>query len=101
MHGRIGDWWKTEADIFSLEGLILWLKKQPEDKVYCYDDNTKCLQAQYFAAVGKPIACLGNILVTFEGEYKSRRIPETFHEIAVTSPWTFGAALARARAVQP
>jgi len=56
MHGRIGDWWKTEAT-YSRWGLILWLKKAAEDKVYCYDEHTKCSSAQYFAAVASPIAC--------------------------------------------
>jgi len=87
----------VQADVFSLDSLIAWLETMPADRVYCYDDSGKCLHAQYFAALGSPAEHLGNVTVIFSGNPETFYIPEAFREIAITSPWTFGAALARAR----
>lgn len=43
---------KVQADIFSLEGLIAWLEKQPARMEYCYLDNGDCLLGRYFTAMG-------------------------------------------------
>ncbi len=94
------DWQKpkVQADVFSLGSLIAWLEKMPATRRYCYNDCGRCLHAQYFAAAGKLVEGLGNVTVTFDGVVHP--ISDTFHEIAVGSPWTFGAALDRAKAAQ-
>ena len=84
---------KTEnkADVFSLESLIAWLEKQPADGEYCYHDlNGHCLICQYLTSHG----------VDFH-EYGLFMDSEARTEIAAERPWTFGAALTRARAIAP
>ena len=93
--------WETEvkADPFSLESLIAWLEKQPVDKVYDFNDcGGGCLLEQYAAAMGIPDECgrYGKLDDLFDRGVSPRHRPA----IAVQKPWTFGAALARAKAVQ-
>lgn len=94
-------WDKTETkpDVFSLENLIVWLEKQPADKVYCYADNGNCLLGQYFIAHGHTDVAVGGETVWL-GDAKSHTLPDSFRKLAVYWPRTFGAALKRARAYQ-
>lgn len=41
---------KPKVDVFSLEGLIAWLEKQPAGKRYDWHDPAHCLIAQWLAA---------------------------------------------------
>ena len=41
-----------EPDVFSLEGLIAWLERQPEETLYDYLDSSDCLGARYCHAHG-------------------------------------------------
>lgn len=89
--------WEPEVkvDPLKLESLIAWLEKQPAHGEYSYWDCCgKCLLDIYLADVTcKP----------------STPAPETHHRtcgghqnytrIAMMRPWTFGAALDRARAL--
>jgi hypothetical protein len=85
-------------DIMSTESLVAWLETQPVDKTYEYsNDYRPCLQAQYFAAMGRPTRLLGNVRVVFEGESGGHDIPHAFHLVAYSAPRTFGAALERAK----
>lgn len=78
---------QTTQDSFSLENLIAWLEKHPADQAYnFYDCQGGCLIDQY---LGKR---------TTAEEY--RNVPFLFRgTIAATSPYTFGAALERAKYV--
>jgi hypothetical protein len=90
---------QVKADPFSLESLIVWLEKQPAEKQYCYGDNGRCLLADYFTSVGYENVSVGacdfhhgpNLEMT-------AKFSDDFSDIAVNRPWTFGAALERARA---
>lgn len=88
---------KTKADPFSLHTLIAWLEQQNLCRVYCYTDHGKCLLSQYFAACG-----FKQVMVysagCFEHDGRETVYPIEFDDIAVASPHTFRAALARARA---
>jgi hypothetical protein len=85
-------WDKTKTDPLSLDSFIAWLEKQPASKEYCYFDSADCLIAKWlraqsiahFSLSGKEVAML------FGGNGK---------EIIQDRPWTFGAALKRARKV--
>lgn len=87
--------WEVKADPFTLKGLIAWLEQQPPEKTYCFYDYTgECLLDQYLASVtgeeSKPqphthwVTCGGSA---------------NYLAIARDGTKTFGAALARARAV--
>ncbi len=82
----------TKPDIYALPTLIAWLEKQPAAKTYNFGDcEGACLLGQYIIAHG--IKWKGN-----EGIYCRMTMgPQSWDEIARTQPWTFGAALARAR----
>ena len=90
---------ETRPDVFSLDGLIAWLEKQPAEKKYCYMDTGACLLCQYLVSIGVP----------FEGVYGTywddannvtHDIPASVAHIPVEYPRTFGAALSRARALR-
>lgn len=96
---------ETKPDVFSLEGLIAWLEKQPARKRYCYHDNGGCLLHRYFAASGLPVAWTGSL--TWKDRAGGEHlIPGHFDDIAngfdtdtgVFGAQTYGAALQRARA---
>lgn len=77
------------ANPFSLESLIAWLEKQPPDANYDWSDAAKCVLGQFAAAMGADDA---------ELESLSLSNIEPFDNVALDSPYTFGAALERARA---
>lgn len=93
-------WDKTEAkpDVFSLEGLIAWLEMQRPDEKYDYGCNGHCLLAQYFDAAGYDVAGVGGYYfrTTQEPEHKIL-LPNHFNNVAISAPYSFGAALDRAR----
>lgn len=80
----------------SLASLVAWLEKRPPRATYCYDDNGKCLLAQWFKFCGNRKVLLGNILVVF-ADGITHELPESFQFTAMTRPHNFGAALKRAR----
>lgn len=89
--------WKpeTKPDVFSLESLIAWLETMPGDGVYCYNDNGGCMLARYFIEHGFSRISVGGHSVTIDGDWQL--LPDSFANIPVEYPRTFGAALARAR----
>lgn len=91
--------WEVKADPLSMEGLIAWLEKQPAAKRYNYNNcQGKCLYGQYMAAHGvvwEESGATENR--TARGEFCSL----VYGTVASCRPWTFGAALKRARAVKP
>ena len=87
--------WEIEvkADPLSLEGLIAWLEKQPADMTYDWHDcKGACLVGIYFASIGHPWSAVSYVRFT---NYDTRT------HVAGTEPFTFGAALARARKALP
>jgi hypothetical protein len=90
-------WEKPEvkADPFSLESLIAWLERQPADGRYDWANcNGRCLVGLYVAAHGIPWKTLFDVK---EDGYDILVGPD--RNIAIDEPWTFGAALERARKV--
>lgn len=89
-------WHQPPADIFALESLIAWLERQPGDREYCYVANGRCLIAQYLIYNGHT-----KVHVDAAGRWRSNEgsdqtIP--LWRVSIPQPWTFGAALTRARA---
>jgi len=89
-------WTETKADPLTLESLIAWLEKQPAAKRYGYNNcNGRCLYGQYMASHGVPWdVCGASESRTARGEFCSL----VYDLVASQRPWTFGAALKRARA---
>lgn len=90
---------ETKVDPFKLASVIAWLEKQPRDKTYVWSDQPDscrggCLIHQYLRAVGRnPVWDYGKI----------SNLPTTGRhkffdgDVAMEGPFTFGAALDRAR----
>lgn len=86
---------ERRLDPFTLESLIAWLEKQPARKRYNFVAcNGTCLLDRYIADID------GGRLGTVSDHIKTCGGGEAYYSIAATSPWTFGAALTRARKMQ-
>lgn len=85
---------ETKPDVFSLESLIAWLEMQPADTKYDWYNINDCLMCRYLQAHGylDPASRPGLHFDTIKnwGE-------RGYYDIGLTFPWTFGAALARAK----
>jgi len=78
----------------SLAGLIAWLEQQPVDGEYQWYSAVDCLVCRYLRAVtGEPWP---HQKWAYSAIFDS---PHDYNEVAATRPWTYGAALERARAV--
>lgn len=90
--------WKqdTEAkpDVFSLEGLIAWLERQPQETSYDFSEASTCLLTRWHSEFGSGLEESGL-------SYTSGIcvLSGWASEVAAISPWTYGAALSRARAL--
>lgn len=90
-------WEKTEtkADVYSVASLVAWLEKQPPDKSYDWYSVTGCLVCNYLTDA------TGNKTPWHNDEDKSYKtvFPNgpAYHFVGGREPWTYGAALERAR----
>jgi len=95
--------WALKNEPFSLQSLIGWLEQQNPLEEYCYSSTGECLLARYFTACGfnKVIMAAGFFYhwPRPNGLYEMTPLPPHFNDIAKGKVRTFGAALARARAV--
>ncbi len=90
---------ETKPDAFSIEGLIAWLETQNPSAEYNYADTGNCLYCQYLRSRGVDVAHLGGFTyVDSKGKIHSLGI---FADLVIEAetPWTFGAALVRAKAL--
>lgn len=86
--------WKGAAykNPLTMEGLIAWLEQQPADGTYDYMDcSGGCLVGLYLGLDEDTFNGFSNSNHPFEGRV---------YDIACIRPWTFGAALERAREYQ-
>lgn len=93
---------EVKPDTFSLAGLVEWLEKQPRAQSYDWADIDGCVVCNYLRAVtgiqdpaahiGWPNGTHGFGSDTFGPNWG-------YFEICKTEPHTYGAALARARAM--
>ncbi|MDE2373620.1 MAG: hypothetical protein KGL96_05280 [Hyphomicrobiales bacterium] len=95
--------WKRRLDPFSLASLIAWLEAQDPAAEYCYSNTGECLLARYFAARGfNKVIMAARFFYHFPracAAYDIAFLPPHFNDIAKGAVRTFGAALARARAL--
>lgn len=95
-------WEKTvKSDPFTIEALIGWLERQPAEDKYNYNDcRGGCLFGLYMTTLGISWKEAGASCVVYDN-------PDIYHDfrqlvyqaVATCPPWTFGAALDRARAI--
>jgi hypothetical protein len=78
----------SNKDLFDPHALINWLRQQPPDEEYIWQDPVKCLMGRYLKANGSRWG---------EGAYSEMPY---YDAIAHEKPWTYGAALERAEALQ-
>lgn len=93
---------------FSLESLIAWLETQDPEKRYDWHQcQGACLLSQYAYAIGEDGSHYNALIPKFkaamglsglDGMYASFPISSY---IAREAPWSYGAALARAKSFQP
>lgn len=92
--------WKQKADPMAYETFIGWLEQQPSDGRYCYGDHGACLCASYLTAMGYEgvdLYSCGDFAHTSRGKRVEGQYPVQMDNLAVEQPWTFGAALQRAK----
>ena len=77
--------WEYKSEVLSL---IMWLERQDPDKTYDARKPRSCLLGQWLRATGEV-----NVLDRSVG----LSLREPFDTIALIAPFTFGAALERAR----
>lgn len=87
---------KTEPAVLSIEGLITWLEKQPPDIRYDWKNcRGECLIGRYLEAVTGTYKH-----IFFSDVFKGQGLRhDAYGEVACEKPWTYGAALRRAREV--
>jgi hypothetical protein len=89
---------EVQADIFSLDGFIAWLEKQPSNAEYEYEQHDCCLVARYFTEMGfRKVKVFSNCKFYHAESSVCIHYPASFNEIAIHYPRSFGDALARAR----
>lgn len=93
---------ETKPDVFSLEGLIAWLEKQPQETEYEFSNIHDCLLCRYFRAMGKTDVRIGGRSYLIDGDFGSLPdgLANTAVAIGVNGNRTYASALHRARALQ-
>lgn len=88
---------QPKYDIHSIEGLAGWLQTMPPDQPYDYCSSSCCLNAQYYRAMGYRLIRMRAHDFNHGLIRRHVELPRGFWHIAAGTPWTYGAALARAR----
>lgn len=91
---------EEKHDVFSLEGLIAWLETQPPETEYDFRDILDCLLCRYGRAAGLNVhSAGGSDIVRYRQDGSTERSAGFAKDVASDLPWTYGAALTRARAL--
>jgi len=85
-------------NIFSLEGLISWLETQPPEARYAYHNPRECLMYEYLKERGVPLHSTAGDYWRDKEQKAHHVIPAEINKgIVAMLPFTYGAALQRAR----
>jgi len=84
--------------IFDNSSLIDWLGRQDPKAEYDYVDGAVCMVARYLQFRGIKGAGCDSDFAYIPGAIGPLDLPPAWDEIAKERPWTFGAAICRARA---
>jgi hypothetical protein len=85
--------------IFDNRSLIEFLGRKDPAKRYDYMDGSCCLIAQYLQFRGVKDAAVDSKVAVMPGRSSVSVLPDGWNEIARKGPWTYGAALQRAKEV--
>jgi hypothetical protein len=88
---------ETKPDPFKMDTLIAWLAEKPAGEAYDYGDTGACLAAQYYGAMDCEFKAY---LLTHHPALEDDSFGYKLEWLAREKPWSFGAALERARAAQ-
>ncbi len=85
---------------FSVTGLIAWLETQDPATEYPYSSNDDCLLCRYFRARGVSLGGLAPMgsMTWGDATGNDHILPPELNRVSRGYPWTYGAALARAKA---
>lgn len=84
-------------DVFSLEGLILWLEKQPGETAYNLMSTSDCLICRYGKAQGIKADWCGRVFLQTYAPWEKNGTADLVNKVALAKPETYAAALDRAR----
>lgn len=84
----------TKPEIYSLEGFIAWLETQRGDIGYDWMDINHCVTCQYLRSRGISDVHGSDSTIGMHQVFPNLHI---YHEVCATEPWTFEAALHRAK----
>jgi hypothetical protein len=91
---------KAKPDVFSLDGLIAWLEKQPAKTRYDWTDcGGDCLIGHYFIAMGLGKDRPHHYHRVFYQERPENEHDGSYSRVCGVRPFTYGAALSRARKI--
>lgn len=91
--------WRDQ-DPLTLTSFIAWLEQQPAKGKYDWWTPNRCLACQYLKATGHNQEGQKHTgYETIFGRARSKETLVTYHKVCGTRPWTYGAALSRARDV--
>lgn len=82
-----------KPDVFSLEGLIAWLRRMPANRAYDFWNPHECLFSQYLQHHGWHFGGGRKDGLDIADAYI--KLSTYWNGIARGEPWTFGAALKR------
>lgn len=92
--------WEGQTNTLSFESLIAWLETMPAARTYNYMNcDGRCLYGQYMRAHGIKWKESGASAPGMASVERDRFCRDVYEYVAEPTPWTFGAALARARKV--
>jgi len=90
---------ETTPDVFSLDGLLVWLETQPGETEWSYYDTRDCLLYRYFRTRGVPTkSCGGKWQRDPEGN--KHTLPRALADVAVQGGRTYASALDCARKIK-
>lgn len=89
--------WRDPAPL-TLPKLIAWLERQPAARAYSFENVHGCALVQYLKFCGYPQSSVGGTWWREKPEADTQLFSDEIGWIFAHNPWTYGAALSRARA---
>lgn len=89
--------WEVKVDPLSLESLIMWLESQPATAEYDFHCSRSCMVAQWVKSIDPGAISTPGYGADFYTVNGANIDLRQFVKVANAMPWTFGAALERAR----
>ena len=82
-----------------LRGLVAWLEGQPGGTEYSWVNPSDCLFCRYSQSLGNKVCGYSSLYRLVPGGIENPHLGRIEHDVAQPKPWTYAAALDRARAL--